>query len=132
METTQKTLLVQGKRIPVSDEIYKAYYQHREHARYQHKRAMQHEASIQRLEESGVNLETHLANPTPPIDHTTLYQALAQLDPQTQEIVWALALEETTERALAQKLGLSKTTLHRKKQKALAQLRTYLETHPQE
>ena len=123
--TQAKTLLVHGQRIAVSDEVYKAYYQCHERARYLPNCAMTHEASLERLQDAGMMVESHLMSVPQEDDSrlSALRQALSELDEDTREMIWQLVLGETTERALAERLGVSKTTLHRRKERALSSLR---------
>ena len=52
-----KTLLVNKKRIDVSDEVYKAYYKEREHERYLYKKAKDKEYSYENMKENGIQFE---------------------------------------------------------------------------
>lgn len=125
------TILVNGRRIPVTSQVYHAYYRHYEHERYLNNCAMSNEVSREKCLSKGMEVDGHLA--ASPADvilrrdlRRRLYAALGQLDPPLREAIWALALGETTERALAKKWGVSKTTVHKRKQAALDQLRRSL------
>ena len=129
MHSKSHTILVQGQRVAVSEAVYRAYYQEREHARYLDRCAAAHESSLEGLQDVGVQVD-HLAGA---IDQTTttllqnfensrLAEAFATLTPDEQEHLWALVLGETTERALAEQLGVSPATIHKRKKKALAKL----------
>ena len=56
-----------------------------------------------------------------------LMTALAALPPDQEEHLWRLVLGEMTERGLAAELGLSPATVHKRKKRALATLRSLLE-----
>lgn len=47
------TLIVKGKRIPVSYNAYKTYYQEYEHERYLNNKAAKHEYSLEQFIEAG-------------------------------------------------------------------------------
>lgn len=128
----QYTIIVKGTRVPVSEEIYRAYYRCYERERYLRRCALEREVSREKCEALGIQVDSHLA--APPDDviaarsrRRALYAALAELAPQMQEALWQLVLGETTERALAAAWGVSKTTVHKRKTAALAQLRRRLQ-----
>ena len=117
--------------VVVSEAVYRAYYQEREHASYLAAKARRHELSWNQLaEESGMPVEVHLAAGADILDadgHQALEEALALLTPEMREALWQLVCGETTERALAQRWGISQPAVHRRKQRALQKLRHYLE-----
>lgn len=117
--------------VVVSEAVYRAYYQEREHASYLAAKARRHELSWNQLaEECGMPVEVHLAAGAGRLDadlHQALEEALALLTPEMREALWQLVCGETTERALAQRWGISQPAVHRRKQRALQKLRHYLE-----
>lgn len=117
--------------VVVSEAVYRAYYQEREHASYLAAKARRHELSWNQLaEEYGMPVEVHLAADAGTLDadgHQALEEALALLTPEMREALWQLVCGETTERALAQRWGISQPAVHRRKQRALQKLRHYLE-----
>ena len=117
--------------VVVSEAVYRAYYQEREHAGYLAAKARRHELSWNQLaEESGMPVEVHLASGAGTLDadrHQALEEALALLTPEMREALRQLVCGETTERALAQRWGISQPAVHRRKQRALQKLRHYLE-----
>lgn len=54
-------------------------------------------------------------------------QVLKTLSAEEQELICELFYKEQTERETCEKLGIAKTTLHRRKQRTLAKLKTFLE-----
>lgn len=128
-----KTLLVQGQRVPVSDEVYQVYYQERERARYLAKQAREKESSREALLAMGVQVD-YQAGGAPSAEgecfaqweRTDLAKALEKLGPERADRLLALVLGESTERALAEELGLSRSAIHKRKLKALAELRQAL------
>lgn len=117
--------------VVVSEAVYHAYYQEREHASYLAAKARRYELSWNQLtEECGMPVEVHLAPGAGTLDadrHQALEEALALLTPEMREALWQLVCGETTERALAQRWGISQPAVHRRKQRALQKLRHYLE-----
>lgn len=117
--------------VVVSEAVYRAYYQEREHVSYLAAKARRHELSRNQLaEEYGMPVEVHLAAGAGILDadgHQALEEALALLTPEMREALWQLVCGETTERALAQRWGISQPAVHRRKQRALQKLRHYLE-----
>lgn len=116
--------------VVVSEAIYRAYYQEHEHASYLAKKASRHECSWQRLEEDeGMPVDARLAasagGPSPALV-SALYDALATLPAYMREALWQLACGETTERALAARWGISKSSVHKRKTRALDTLKQQL------
>ena len=113
--------------LEVSAEVYRAYWQEHERAAYGARRAARWELSRESLEEGGMAVEAHL--PRRELDtelSAALDAALEKLAPEMREALWALACGETTERALAARWGVSKSAVHKRKQRALASLRQEL------
>lgn len=105
-----KTIYVQKQAVEVSEAVYKAYWQASERERYQNRLAADRTWTMSDLQAAGVPLD-----------------ALAALPPDQEEHLWRLVLGETTERGLAAELGLSPATVHKRKKRALATLRSLLE-----
>lgn len=51
------TLIVKGKRIPVTYNVYKAYYQEYEHERYLKNKSAKHEHSLEQFIETDVSIK---------------------------------------------------------------------------
>ena len=51
------TLLVNKKRIPVTEEVYKAYYQHKERESYLDKLSERNDLSYEECEEKGIQID---------------------------------------------------------------------------
>lgn len=131
---TPKTIYINQTAVPVTESVYRAYWQGYEQARYQDRQAARHNWRLTDLAASGVP-EDALAPLAVPggeadylarLDRAALDKALATLSPSAQDRLWQLVLGETTERALAQDLGLSPAAVHKRKKRALAQLRKAL------
>lgn len=117
--------------VAVTEAVYRAYYQEQEHASYLAAKARQHELSWNQLEEErGMPVDAHLAANDDSLDEMvrrSLYDALETLTPEMREALWQLVCGETTERALAKRWGISQPAVHRRKQRALRQLREQME-----
>lgn len=117
--------------VTVTEAVYRAYYQEQEHASYLTAKARQHELSWNQLEEErGMPVDAHLAANDDSLDEMvrrSLYDALETLTSEMREALWQLVCGETTERALAKRWGISQPAVHRRKQRALRQLREQME-----
>ncbi|MFP5527934.1 hypothetical protein ACLGL1_05580 [Peptococcus simiae] len=135
-----KTIYINHTAVPVSEAVYRAYWQSHEQARYQDRLAASHSWSLTDLAASGVPEDalTPLSVPggeadyLARLDRAALEKALATLSPTVQDRLWQLVLGETTERALAKDLGLSPAAIHKRKHRALARLRAALEDASQQ
>lgn len=123
-----RVLKVNGEEIAVSEAVYRAYWQQREHEKYLQKRAAARELSWQGLEEIGMPVEAHVAERAEDEErYAALHEAMATLEPEMQEALWALVCGETTEQALACAWGISQPAVYKRKTKALKALRALLE-----
>lgn len=66
------TLIVKGKRIPVTHEVYKTYYQEYEHERYLKNKTAQHEHSLEQFVEAGVSIEFNCLGSSSPVEDEVL------------------------------------------------------------
>lgn len=124
-----KTIYLKGEAVAVSDALYQAYWQEYERERYQERVARKHIWSESDLAAYGVppdswqegapSAEKALFDAE---DRRALYDALAILDDAEQEFIWRLVLGESTERALAAELGLSRSAVHKRRKKILKKL----------
>ncbi len=124
------TLIVKGKRISVTYEVYKAYYQEYEHERYLQNKAAQHEHSLEQFIETGVSIEFICLDSMTPVEDEVLktekivhlYRCLDKLSAQQQQIISGLFFEEKTEKELAQQLQISVSAIGYRKRKILKAL----------
>lgn len=120
------TLIVKGKRIPVTYEVYKAYYQEYEHERYLKNKAAQHEHSLEQFIEAGVSIEfVCLDNITPVEDEVLkaeqlshLHRCLDKLSADEQQIIYGIFFQDKTERQLAEQLQISASAVGHRKRKS--------------
>ena len=116
----------------VSEEVYRAYWQEVEHARWLEKQARSREISWQGV--SGTpdedTLSIHAAYQPPSVESAAqsaaLRGALAAEPPELVEALWALANGEITYEEIAQKWGVNKKTAWEKIDRAHARLREKL------
>ena len=114
--------------VPVSEEVYRAWWQETEHARYLEQEARSREESFQR--EGAVPDEDFLALRLGPTaerpDYSALYAALADEPPELVEALWQLACGEATHRELAEEFGIPRQTMTWRIERAHARLRKKL------
>lgn len=55
-----------------------------------------------------------------------LHMALLRLPKKDQELIYALFYEEKTERVYAEQIGVSPSTVHRRREKIIKKLKNYL------
>ena len=124
------TLIVKGKRIPVSYDIYKAYYQEYEHERYLKNKASKHEYSLEQFIEAGISIEFISQGAITPVEDEVLkteqflrlYRCLDKLSAEEQQIIRGIFFEEKTERDLAKQLQISASAVGYRKRKILKAL----------
>jgi hypothetical protein len=131
------TLIAFKKRIQVSEAVYKAYYQAYEKERYQNKLTLTHTLPLEKLEASGMSVEAHLSQSLPSTEDiledshlkAVLASALLSLSEGERERFLALAYGEATERELSARYQMSKSKIHREKNKTREKLQAYLKAH---
>ena len=124
------TLIVKGRRVPVTYEVYKAYYQEYEHERYLKNKSIKHERSLEQFIETGVSIKFSCLDSITPIEDEVvkseqlsyLHCCLDKLSKEEQNIVRGIFFEEKTEKELAQQLGISASSLGYRKRKILKAL----------
>ena len=124
------TLIVKGRRIPVTYEVYKAYYQEYEHERYLKNKYAKHEHSLEQFLEVGVSVEFICLDSTTPVEDEVLKSeqlsylrcCLDKLSKEEQQIIYGIFFEEKTERQLAQQLQISASAVGYRKRKILKAL----------
>lgn len=131
------TLIAFKKRIKVSEAVYQAYYQAYERERYQTKLALTHTLPLEKLQDSGMSVETHLAQSLPDTEEAieksqlkaVLASALLSLSEGERERFLALAYGEATERELSARYQMSQSKIHREKKQTREKLQAYLKAH---
>ena len=128
------TLIVKGKRIPVTQAVYRAYYQEYEHERYLKKKSAAHEHSLEQLIEAGVSIDFYCAYSQSPVEDTLvtaerakrLHECLFELSTEEQSIIIGVFFHGKSAKHLAQRLGISASAVGYRKQKALQKLKQLL------
>ena len=128
------TLIVKGKRIPVPQAVYKAYYQEYEHERYLRKKSAAHEHSLDQLVEAGVSIDFYCASSQSPVEDALLateqkrqlHDCLSLLSPEEQAILISIFFYGKSAKQLAVQLGVSASAVGYRKQKALQKLKQLL------
>ena len=113
----------------VTEDVYRAYWQEVEHARWLEKQARSREISWQGV--SGMpdedTLSFHAAqkppDPESAAQSAALREALATEPPELVEALWALANGEKTQREIAEEWGVPRRTVSWKINQALERLR---------
>ncbi len=143
-------LYIEGKRIEVTEEVYREYYRGERRERYfmqdlKHGRTVtdpetkesryvpRREESLEQLMESGVQFaETGEGMEEQTVTSLLLECAMELLTPVERELVEELYFLERTEREAGERLGLAKTTLRRRHREVLDKLRNLLGRSPKD
>ena len=130
------TLLVNKKRIPVTEEVYKAYYQNKERESYLDKLSEQNNLSFEECEEKGIQIDYLLSQTQESAEDklikaemlSRLSAAMEKLTEQERLLIYTLFFKGKSERELCAMLGIAKTTLHDRKTNILGKLKKILQT----
>ena len=130
------TLLVNKKRIPVTEEVYKAYYQNKERESYLDKLSEQNNLSFEECEEKGIQIDYLLSQTQESAEDklikaemlSRLTVAMEMLTEQERLLIYTLFFKGKSERELCAMLGIAKTTLHDRKTNILGKLKKILQT----
>ena len=113
----------------VTEEVYRAYWQEVEHARWLEKQARSREISWQGVPDmpDEDTLSFHAAqkppDPESAAQSAALQEALAAEPPELVEALWALANGEKTQREIAEEWGVPRRTVSWQINQALERLR---------
>ena len=113
----------------VTEDVYRAYWQEVEHARWLEKQARSREISWQGVPDmpDEDTLSFHAAqkppDPESAAQSAALQEALAAEPPELVEALWALANGEKTQREIAEEWGVPRRTVSWKINQALERLR---------
>ena len=118
----------------VTEDVYRAYWQEVEHARWLEKQARSREISWQGVPDmpDEDTLSFHAAqkppDPESAAQSAALQEALAAEPPELVEALWALANGEKSQREIAKEWGVSQSTVSRRLEKLCENLRMKLDT----
>lgn len=141
LEENKYTLLVNKKRISVTKEVYRAYYQLKEREKYLDKLSRKHEMSFEEYEEKGIQVDYLLTLEQSVEDKlieaedeiikiemlVKLTKAMEKLSGQELSMINELFFKGKSERQLAQKLGVCQFAVHKRKVRILKKLKKLLE-----
>lgn len=119
----------------VTEEVYRAYWQEVEHARWLEKQARSREISWQGVPDmpDEDTLSFHAAHEPPDPESAAqsaaLREALAAEPPELVEALWALANKEKTLQEIADQWGISPQGVRQKAERAYKRLRKKLEAN---
>lgn len=137
-------LYIEGKRVKVSEEVYREYYKGERKERYfmrdlKTERVMidpqsgevtiipGREDSYERLMESRSQFASYANMEEQTVQSLLLEQALGNLTDKERNLIEEIYFLEKTERQVSEALHIAKTTLRRKHREALNKLREFLE-----
>lgn len=134
-EENKYTLVVNKKRISVTKEVYKAYYQQKEREVYLDKLAVQNNLSFEECEEKGIRIDYILSQ----IQESTedkliraemlskLVVAVEMLTEQEWRLIYSLFFKGKSERKLSAETGIPLMTINDRKRRILKKLKKLLE-----
>lgn len=129
------TLLVRGKHVPVTKEVYKAYYKYKEHEEYNNRLYAESTVSLEEAEEKGISLEYIIACQRCSIEDeiitgmmiAKMHRCLELLDKPERTLIVQLYLFDKSERQLSAETGIPYMTIHDRKIKILGKIKKLLE-----
>ena len=140
-EENKYTLLVNKKRISVTKEVYRAYYQLKEREKYLDKLSKMYDMSFEECEEKGIQVDYLLASEQSIEDKlieaedklikaemlAKLKEAMEKLSGQELSMINELFFKGKSEHQLARKLGVCQYAVHKRKVRVLEKLKKLLE-----
>jgi RNA polymerase sigma factor (sigma-70 family) len=129
------TLLVRGKRVSVTREVYKAYYHCRDREKYLDKLAEDNNISLEGCYEKGISVEYIISSAENSMENTIitgmqlvkLRQCLKMLDEPEKKLIIELYLRGKSERQLSKETGIPPMTIHDRKVRLLKKLKKMME-----
>ena len=132
-DTKEYYIYVQGEWVPVSQDIYYAYYKEYNHEKYLDKRSREREISFDRLQEQGKLIDLNGLSVgsleyqmTEKERISQLYEALKALSDEERWLIVKLYFDECSETDVAVILGVSRQAVNKKKQRILKRLENIL------
>jgi len=129
------TLLVNKKRIPVTEEVYKAYYQNKERESYLDKLSERNNLSYEECEEKGIQIDYLLSQTQESAEDklikaemlSRLTVAMEMLTEQERLLIYSLFFKGKSENQFAQSIDLTKQAVNKQKYRILQKLKKILE-----
>ena len=132
-DTKEYYIYVQGEWVPVSQDIYYAYYKEYNHEKSLDKRSREREISFDRLQEQGKLIDLNGLSVgsleyqmTEKERISQLYEALKALSDEERWLIVKLYFDECSETDVAVILGVSRQAVNKKKQRILKRLENIL------
>jgi len=134
-EEPRYTLVVKKKRIAVTEEVYKAYYKHKEREKYLDKLAEEKHISLEACNQNGVQVEYLFACLQEPIEDKLIkvemirkmMLCLELLDAEERWLIDALYFQGKSESQIAGQIGITQQAVHKRKTKILTKLKKLIE-----
>lgn len=125
------TIVVGKQRIEVSEDVYRAYYQEREHEKYLEKRALGREYSLENSVEENSRFESAygLMSPSPEekllkaMEMQALREAVMELGEEERDLIIKIYYQGKDLRTVAAEYGISHTAVIKRRDKILKKLR---------
>lgn len=135
LEKKEYSLLVNKKRIPVTEEIYKVYYRCKEREAYLDKLAAQNDLSIEECEEKGIRIDYILSQTQESTEDKLIREellvklsvAMELLTEQEWLLIYSLFFKGISESQFAKSVGITKQAVNKQKYRILNRLKKLLE-----
>ncbi|WP_045576754.1 sigma-70 family RNA polymerase sigma factor [Desulfosporosinus sp. I2] len=129
------TLLINKKRISVTEEVYKAYYQHKEREYYLDKLSERNDLSYEECAKKGIQIDYLLSQTQESAEDklikaemlSRLTVAMEMLTGQERLLIYSLFFKGKSENQFAQSIGLTKQAVNKQKYRILQKLKKFLE-----
>lgn len=127
----KKYLFVNGSKVEVSEDVYKAYYQSYEKEKYQNKKKKDKEVSYNKFIEDGFPVESKLINKGESAEDQAmtnlLYEiinhAINNLSDRERHVIVLIVYENKSDNDVAVLMGVSRQYVNKLKIKALSKLK---------
>ncbi|MTI84675.1 MAG: sigma-70 family RNA polymerase sigma factor [Firmicutes bacterium] len=132
---TKYTLLVGKKRIPVTQEVYKAYYRCRNREKYLDKLAEENNISLEGCAEKGISAEYIITSAGDSMEDAIIlnemtakmFRCVQMLDEPERTLIVELYLRGKSERRLSVETGIPYMTIHDRKVKTLGKIKKLID-----
>lgn len=129
------TLLVGKRRIPVTQEVYKAYYHCRDREKYLDKLTEENNISLEGCAEKGISVEYIIATAEDSMEDAIILnemiakmlRCVQMLDGSDRKLIVELYLYSKSERQMSRETGVPQRTINDRKRKILSKLKKLME-----
>jgi RNA polymerase sigma factor (sigma-70 family) len=134
-EKKEYSLLVNKKRIPVTEEIYKVYYRCKEREAYLDKLAAQNNLSIEECEEKGIRIDYIMSQTQESTEDKLIREellvklsaAVELLSELERRLIYSLFFKRMSESQFAKSIGITKQAVNKQKYRIFNKLKKFLE-----